>query len=497
MTRIHTSWRIAGVLLATFGTFALLTGTSSGQTTYTFITQSEPTTFVDWHDASVWSPSGVPNAPGDAVIFNRPTVLPSVPFSVILDQDATIGSLTVDNTGFNQNQNLILDMGGTLTFQATSGPATWTETQGGDNAGRFDLWPNIVLQSDLVTTLNNRANLNTSSFLRGVITGSTTRTITKNGSATLQLEHHGGSGFQGQYIINEGGLRFTGSSNISQSTGITVHEGGQLQLNANAGGAEFHDWTLANGAELHLNSLGRDGLAGALRFQGAGSQDPRHSNFHSPVVLDSDSRISVGPAQVTGELTNVVSGDGGLIKNAPGTLILSNPGNSYAGDTTIQGGGGTLSFSHPVLADAADVYLATGTFLNLNFMDTDSIGSFFIDGVAQAVGTYGALGNGVTDFEIGLITGTGILDVTTLPGLAGDYNGDGVVDAADYVAWRRSPGDFGGDPEGYNTWRANFGVTSSGSGGLAPASTVPEPGTVLLALLSLTGVVAARARGVI
>ena len=30
------------------------------------------------------------------------------------------------------------------------------------------------------------------------------------------------------------------------------------------------------------------------------------------------------------------------------------------------------------------------------------------------------------------------------PGLTGDYNEDGKVDAADYVVWRKSPGDFGG-----------------------------------------------------
>lgn len=36
--------------------------------------------------------------------------------------------------------------------------------------------------------------------------------------------------------------------------------------------------------------------------------------------------------------------------------------------------------------------------------------------------------------------------------LPGDYNGDGTVDAADYVVWRRD-----GSVLGYNTWRANFG----------------------------------------
>jgi hypothetical protein len=43
--------------------------------------------------------------------------------------------------------------------------------------------------------------------------------------------------------------------------------------------------------------------------------------------------------------------------------------------------------------------------------------------------------------------------------LMGDYNGDGSVDAADYVVWRKDPASFGGDPDGYNTWRADFGAS--------------------------------------
>jgi hypothetical protein len=40
--------------------------------------------------------------------------------------------------------------------------------------------------------------------------------------------------------------------------------------------------------------------------------------------------------------------------------------------------------------------------------------------------------------------------------LMADYNGDGNVDAADYVVWRKDPANNGGDPDGYDTWRANF-----------------------------------------
>jgi hypothetical protein len=66
--------------------------------------------------------------------------------------------------------------------------------------------------------------------------------------------------------------------------------------------------------------------------------------------------------------------------------------------------------------------------------------------------------------------------------LSGDYNSDGKVDAADYVIWRDDPAGHGGSG-GYDTWRANFGATA-GSGSLA-GSSVPEPGTLVIAAVGL------------
>jgi hypothetical protein len=72
----------------------------------------------------------------------------------------------------------------------------------------------------------------------------------------------------------------------------------------------------------------------------------------------------------------------------------------------------------------------------------------------------------------------------------GDYNGDGNVDAADYVVWRKNPGAHGGDPGGYDTWRANFGGTGVGGGASADAldlSAVPEPASSALIAFVVLG----------
>jgi hypothetical protein len=78
-------------------------------------------------------------------------------------------------------------------------------------------------------------------------------------------------------------------------------------------------------------------------------------------------------------------------------------------------------------------------------------------------------------------------------GLSGDYNNNGRVDAADYVAWRKNPTAHGGVPGGYNTWRTNFGRTSGSGAGVGSVAGVPEPGSALL--LILAAVAALQLRG--
>ena len=71
--------------------------------------------------------------------------------------------------------------------------------------------------------------------------------------------------------------------------------------------------------------------------------------------------------------------------------------------------------------------------------------------------------------------------------LEGDYNRNGEVDAADYVMWRNSPSSFGGDPGGYNTWRAHFGQTAGSGVGDSANAPVPEPTTLVTLILAAAG----------
>jgi hypothetical protein len=75
--------------------------------------------------------------------------------------------------------------------------------------------------------------------------------------------------------------------------------------------------------------------------------------------------------------------------------------------------------------------------------------------------------------------------------ITGDFNADGIVDAADYVLWRdggplQNDPTPGVQPEDYNVWRTNFGLSAVAGSSLGAAG-VPEPAAVVLMLIGALG----------
>ncbi len=137
---------------------------------------------------------------------------------------------------------------------------------------------------------------------------------------------------------------------------------------------------------------------------------------------------------------------------------------------------------------SADTLVVGG---NLNLSATDSLDVTGSGTGPWLIATYagtltGAFDNITSGYTVDYST-SGQIKLTA--GLSGDYNGNGTVDAGDYVLWRKTPLVYNGDP-GYTIWRSNFGKPpGAGSGGdLDGTAAVPEPGALSLVFFALSSI---------
>jgi surface-anchored protein len=119
------------------------------------------------------------------------------------------------------------------------------------------------------------------------------------------------------------------------------------------------------------------------------------------------------------------------------------------------------------------------------------------------------LGASATRVGLGPVQGSAVFTFLVgddaIPPLAGDYNGDGMVDSVDYTVWRNAlgatgpglPADGNNDHEvdaaDYGVWKTNYGSVLSPPIVFAAAVAVPEPSVLSL----LIGLVIVALRGAI
>ena len=122
-----------------------------------------------------------------------------------------------------------------------------------------------------------------------------------------------------------------------------------------------------------------------------------------------------------------------------------------------------------------------------NFVDTDSFDYFGIRG--DGVNSSDEFDFLIDNFTVE-ITGS---NVVVDDGLAGDFNDDGVVNAADFVLARDGAGTSGDILADINEFAENFGATSPGTV-VGSATAVPEPSSLLLSLMTFVSVSVTKRR---
>jgi T5SS/PEP-CTERM-associated repeat protein/autotransporter-associated beta strand protein len=392
------------------------------------------------------------------------------------------GTLDIQNSGVASDL-----IGGIAIFEGSTGAVTVS--------GLGAAWNNtneLQVADGGSATLNILAGARVTSglgYLGVSADGVGTVTVSGPGSTwtnTNQLQV--GYGGTGLLNILDGGmvtspLGYLGA--VAEGNGtVTVNGAGSAWINSGAlsvGFAGVGTLNIENGGLVSAELLsGENGLS-SVKLHGGTLRITSPSSSSNTIMLNGGGIVDVPNAADTVTITSNISGAGGMTKNGAGTLTLTSV-NTYNGDTQVSDG--TLNISQAFLDDLADVYLSPGVTFGLDFSGADSIDSLFIDGVSREVGTYGAIGSGA-DFEMVLFTGSGLLEVTSR-GVPGDFNDDGIADAADYAVWRKRDA----LQASYDIWRTNFGkflgagVNTSTSSDVRSLSVTPEPASFMTFIIA-------------
>ena len=343
--------------------------------------------------------------------------------------------------------------------------------QATDAAALSEIWPTSTHSIDVEVTDGGQVHIAGDLWIAGA------------GQGSAYVDVDGGTAGAATFAVN--GTMYVGGNNqyaVDGTAKLTVANGGLV----NAGSVKV--WQPGT---IELNNGGID--AGGLELAGGtlrGSGD---------VSLLSGQLTNAGIV-APGLSAGILNINGDYVQDTAGTLAieLGGPAPYQYDRLQVQGSatlGGTLDVSLIVPAGGSDVFMpSAGTF--------------------EILTAAGGLGG--TEFAAEVLpplSGGLFFDVLYNPndvtlavlGVLGDYNHNGVVDAADYVVWRKTLGQSGpglaadgtgplGTPDGlvdqldYQLWRSHFGQTA-GSGALADATNasdaIPEPPALLLAVFGL------------
>ena len=351
-------------------------------------------------------------------------------------------------------------------------------------------------------------------------------TLSISNGAQLKLTGDQANVVAGEVVGSTGGILVSGSgSELTCGSGAIFHEN---DLYVGSGGTG--SLTVTNGAMV-VNDYGfvayQTNSTGSVSVDGPGSVWSNRVDLAVGEILGgvSDGTVSVsnggkiealqqlvvepaGKLQGNGFITGSIVQNKGLVSPGFPLGALSVTGDfaqTSSGHLQIQIAGtsgtqydqlvviGAMQFSGALDVSFSSFSPAGGN--SFNIMDfTSHTGTFTSVNLPPLVG-------GLT-WDTSQLYTAGIISVVG-PHVVGDYNRNGIVDAADYTVWRASLGSTvslaaDGDGDGmidsgdFDVWKANHG-NHAGSGASAKEA-VPEPATLLMLLTGILTLCVRRRR---
>jgi autotransporter-associated beta strand protein/parallel beta-helix repeat protein len=329
------------------------------------------------------------------------------------------GPVTVVNGG-------TLALSGSINYssaQALTLNGTGTSGAGAlENLSGNNIWKgSINLASS--STINTAAG---SLQLRGVISGGSSVTLTKDGPGTLTLANT--NAYTGPTVIDLGTLSLTGANAIATSSGVTFMAGAILDISSSS--QSVGTLTSAGSSSITLGSKtlivnessptayngNISGTGGGLTLQGGGTLTLGGTNTYSGGTLISNGTLQLGSntgLSASSAVTLAVTPSADLDLNGKqasaaslsnGTAVLGSPDSAsvlFNGGTLTVGGTNASAFYDGLLVGASGTSLikqGTGTFYLSNPGNSSNFfGSLMIEGGYVIAARDGALGAATAD----------------------------------------------------------------------------------------------------
>jgi autotransporter-associated beta strand protein len=354
------------------------------------------------------------------------------------------------------------------------GPKIRLDATSSGTAARFDflVTNEMLLLDDLEITGNGTQAFLIAGDLRDY---DAPRSVKKTGTSSVTLA--GNNTFHGNLTILGGQVKLTRNDfrvapvgAINGANSIVIGNAGSFAMDSGVVNASLIDNSAGGGFQFTGGELRVTDFVGNLTNQGG-----NYSPGASPAISSVTGNFTQSSGKLTIELAGTTPGNGfdQLLVNGTATL-------GGALDVDL------LNGFVPKAGDSFDILRVfggiTGTFANTLFPT--------IPGITWRL-AYDPL-------AVRLIVDAAV------NGLPGDFNFNGVVDAADYSLWRNEFGAAGSNPADadgngivdhgdYAIWRANFGKTAPPASGSA-LSGVPEPNAFMLSCFAAMATFFARRR---
>jgi hypothetical protein len=418
---------------------------------------------------------------------------------------AAQGDLTLGPTGQFRSQSTFNIQG---SLQAPNGTITFEQGVTANLNGAYLSADHYVIGGDVM--LASTGSMSPESITIASADGAAKLTVGQNVSPFVFVNIFTPLIHRGDLIVNSGIVSasiMAPPPSYAHDSGATINGGTVYGWTMNVGAdTGYVDTLTVNGGSLYTTSfMANQGAASQVVFNGG-------TILMDHAVVDGPSAFTIGNGSAAAKL--ILWGSASSTQNFADGLVISASG-ELVGDGIITGdvtNNGNLSPGQGFGTITVNGSLMNHSVLRLDIYDGSLMDKLAVNGTFDAAGVIAVAVHSATpaigetfdvldattfvdsgytfdfagaplpeglqwDFSRFAVDGT----LRVVEGDTADFNGDGAVDAGDYVVWRKTDS---GNLQGYADWWRSFGA----GGASSPSQNgAPEPATLVLLTFALVG----------